>query len=82
MILNRATWIGGRDIAGENGAEAIIPLTNKQYTRPFADTLAEQMLSRMSGTTVNINNAQVNADAEIQRCTYDLLAALKRKGQM
>ncbi|MBQ9005207.1 MAG: hypothetical protein IJ092_02415, partial [Atopobiaceae bacterium] len=29
MILHRPTWIGNRDIAGEAGAEAIIPLTNR-----------------------------------------------------
>ena len=38
-ILNNATLIG----AGEAGAEAIIPLTNKQYVRPFAQTVADEM---------------------------------------
>lgn len=31
------------DIVGEDGAEAIVPLTNKRYSLPFAKTLAEQM---------------------------------------
>ena len=31
------------DIVGEAGAEAIVPLTNKRYSAPFAKTLAEQM---------------------------------------
>lgn len=31
------------DIVGEDGAEAIVPLTNKRYSLPFARTLAEQM---------------------------------------
>ena len=31
------------DIVGEDGAEAIVPLTNKRYSMPFAKTLAEQM---------------------------------------
>ena len=31
------------DIVGEDGAEAIIPLTNKRYVTPFAKTVAEQM---------------------------------------
>lgn len=31
------------DIVGEDGAEAIVPLTNKRYSEPFARTLAEQM---------------------------------------
>lgn len=31
------------DIVGEAGAEAIVPLTNRRYSLPFAKTLAEQM---------------------------------------
>ena len=31
------------DIVGEAGAEAIVPLTNKRYSKPFARTIAEQM---------------------------------------
>lgn len=31
------------DIVGEDGAEAIVPLTNRRYSEPFARTLAEQM---------------------------------------
>lgn len=31
------------DIVGEDGAEAIVPLTNKRYVRPFAQTVAEEM---------------------------------------
>lgn len=38
-ILTNATLIG----AGEAGAEAIIPLTNHQYVRPFAQTVAEEV---------------------------------------
>ena len=31
------------DIVGEAGAEAIVPLTNRRYSLPFARTIAEQM---------------------------------------
>lgn len=31
------------DIVGEKGGEAIVPLTNKRYSRPFARTIAEEM---------------------------------------
>ena len=31
------------DIVGEDGAEAIVPLTNRKYSLPFAKTLAAQM---------------------------------------
>lgn len=37
------------DIVGEDGAEAIVPLTNKRYSLPFARTLAEQMGEVASG---------------------------------
>lgn len=33
------------DIVGEDGAEAIVPLTNKRYSLPFAKILAEQIRS-------------------------------------
>ena len=65
MIVNRATDVT-RHIAGEAGAEAIIPLTNRRYTRPFARTVAEETVAAMGvpggGNTyvVNINGAQVN----------------------
>lgn len=42
-IVNRATPL---DIVGEDGAEAIIPLTNKRYVKPFADAVAEGMLGQ------------------------------------
>ena len=42
-IVNRATPL---DIVGEDGAEAIIPLTNKRYVKPFADAVAEGMLGK------------------------------------
>ena len=62
--------ISSHDIVGENGAEAIIPLTNKRYTRPFADTVAEQMLDRMGnmqqgGDTYIIEKLEVPAGSAL-----------------
>lgn len=31
------------DIVGEDGAEAIVPLTNRKYSQPFAEVIAEQI---------------------------------------
>lgn len=65
MIVSRATDVT-RHIAGEAGAEAIIPLTNRRYTRPFARTVAEETVAAMGspggGNTyvVNINGARVD----------------------
>lgn len=47
FIATQPTWYGTNDIVGEAGAEAIIPLTNKHYTKPFADTIAELFEQRM-----------------------------------
>lgn len=46
FIANRpvaGVHIGGGHVVGEDGAEAVIPLTNKRYVTPFARTVAEQM---------------------------------------
>lgn len=88
MILNRPTWIGGRDIAGEAGAEAIIPLTNRKYVQPFADTVAEGMLSKLGGlsggTTYNLylDGLRVNDDAAIRQDVLNLLSDLRRRANM
>ena len=37
------------DIVGEDGAEAIVPLTNKRYSQPFVDLIAEGVTDRMGG---------------------------------
>ena len=42
-IVNRPGPGVPLDIVGEDGAEAIIPLTNKRYVTPFARAVAEQM---------------------------------------
>ena len=42
------------DIVGEAGAEAIVPLTNRRYSLPFARTVAQQM--RAEGATGNVTN--------------------------
>ncbi|TNU89387.1 tape measure protein [Eggerthella lenta] len=50
------------DIVGEDGAEAIVPLTNKRYSAPFAKTLAEQMGAAGGGLTkADVYDAMVAA---------------------
>ena len=51
------------DIVGEDGAEAIVPLTNERYSRPFADLIAKQ---------VNGSNAQ-DLSIEAARMVIDAL---------
>ena len=38
------------DIVGEDGAEAIVPLTNRRYSQPFADIIAEGVAKKTGGT--------------------------------
>ena len=67
--------LGQRDYVGEDGAEAIIPLTNKRYTRPFADTVAERMLARMGNGGVNVYltyNGSCDATELVNLLTRDL----------
>jgi hypothetical protein len=54
-IVTKATPL---DIVGEAGAEAIIPLTNRQYVTPFAATVAEQMID----TIKQLNGSQSSGD--------------------
>lgn len=43
-IAARATPL---DIVGEDGAEAIVPLTNRKYSQPFADIIAEGVAEKL-----------------------------------
>lgn len=55
------------DIVGEDGAEAIVPLTNKRYSLPFADIIAELVAKRQEkqskdgSQSIYINNLTVQA---------------------
>ena len=56
FIATGPTFIGPRDVIGEDGAEAflshggrdaIVPLTNRRYSQPFADIVAEGVNRRL-----------------------------------
>lgn len=49
-ILTKPTMISPQDIAGEAGAEAIVPLTNRKYSKPFADVIAEGVNEKLSAS--------------------------------
>lgn len=56
------------DIVGEAGAEAIVPLTNRKYSRPFARTIAEQMKQVGDGVSTQVvNNYTLNIDGSAIR---------------
>lgn len=60
-IANKPTVV---DIAGEAGDEAIIPLSNRRYVRPFAKAVASEIPTQGSQTIVNVNlNYKAGDDA-------------------
>ena len=71
------------DVVGEDGAEAIVPLTNKRYSEPFARTLAEQIGGASSNTyNITIDGLTYNDDEAIGTATINLLETLRRKAAM
>lgn len=61
---------GTRDIGGENGAEAVIPLTNRYYSQPFVDLIADGIMKRSeskSGPTYVANVSGITVQATSRR---------------
>ena len=64
-IVTKPTMISPQDIAGEAGAEAIVPLTNRKYSKPFADVIAEGVNERLSASkSINQTFNIYSSDAE------------------
>ena len=77
-IARRATltnigWVG------EDGAEAIIPLTNKRYVKPFAQAVASEMGGVGRGDQNITVYLQYDAPADAEQITNDIARALGRK---
>ncbi len=72
VIATRAVPL---DVVGEAGAEAIVPLTNRRYSQPFADIIAEGVQRRIGDGNVNVylDNAVLNDDAAMQAAALALL---------
>lgn len=54
------------DIVGEDGAEAIVPLTNRRYSQPFIDLLSEGVSKRVDRPIINqtFNTRVVRSDED------------------
>lgn len=66
------------DIVGEDGAEAIVPLTNERYARPFAQMIAREV-DGMS--TLDLDIDQARAELAMQSATqYALLGQAFMQG--
>jgi hypothetical protein len=79
-ILTKPTF-SGNHLAGERGAEAIIPLTNKQYTKPFAQTIADLIGTSNNGVTINMYGLTVREEADITKISRQLQYEIDKKSR-
>ena len=65
-------------LVGEAGAEAIIPLTNRRYVRPFAQAVASEMGPGGSSSVTNIyiDGVQALPDSRIYDVSYELATTI------
>ena len=78
-IVQRKTDFGGF-VAGEAGAEAIVPLENSEYTRILAREIVKGMVDAgMSGDTYNINTAYLDKRG-LEKLTQEINATNKQLG--
>lgn len=64
---------------GENGDEAVLPLSNKRRMKPFANAVASMMAldntsgsSNNKGVTINIDNMSVRNDMDIKKIAEEI----------
>jgi TP901 family phage tail tape measure protein len=83
-IFNGATLLGGNNVVGEAGAEAVIPLQNRRYMAPFAQAIADNLDGMGSGENVenHFHFSQgafvVREEADIDKIAQALLDKQKR----
>jgi len=95
FIATGPTMIGGNHLIGEAGAEAyfdyggssyVVPLTNKKYSAPFADVVAQQVAGYLgrgvSGypTVINLTVDGNGTTARIEAAVLDLLDVMEQEG--
>lgn len=89
---------GGRTLVGEAGAEAIVsqggsrfvvPLTNRQYSAPFADVIAQQVSKYLGSAArpgrpsyMNITIDGTGTTARVQQIALELLDELEREARI
>lgn len=97
FIATGPTMIGGNHLIGEAGAEAyfdyggssyVVPLTNRKYSQPFADVLAQQVAGYLgksaqpSGRAVNIYIDGIGTSARVQSIVLELLDQLEMEARI
>ncbi|MGR9546533.1 phage tail tape measure protein [Priestia megaterium] len=63
-IFNGASILGGGQGVAEKGAEAVLPIQNKRYMKPFSNAVAEQLN--------NLDNNKRNTDMRNSQVVYQI----------
>lgn len=82
-IATKATFL--EDVVGEDGAEAIVPLTNRKYSQPFVDLIAEGVNDKFKeggGNTYVTIHLTVGASASEKEITRAIAREIKLHGLM
>jgi TP901 family phage tail tape measure protein len=75
-IVNTPTFSSDGHVYGEAGAEAIIPLTNPRYVKPFARTVAEQMGEIRGGSQApTVTTINQRFETKVVRSNDDMYTA-------
>ena len=88
-IFDKPTLLGGNNVVGEAGSEAIIPLSNKSKVAPFANAVASSFMSMLPDNftdkkndstelTVVFNNPVIKEEADIEKISEKLYKLQER----
>ena len=81
--MDGATLIG----AGEAGKEAILPLENKRYMKPYAQAVASLMNDMSTGggdtiyNTIEVAQLVVREEADVKKISQELYRLQKRENR-
>lgn len=83
VIAHRAVPL---DIVGEDGAEAIVPLTNRRYSQPFVDLIAngvnDRLRSNGNSYVINIDGSTIRSNKSIEQAINLLVSSINRTSTM
>ena len=75
-IATGPTYMTPRDLVGEAGAEAIVPLTNRRYTGAFARVIADEIAKGSSDGTSIVANFYVTSEGNPERFARQSMRAM------